>query len=60
MRNQWYVAATTTRVKARPMAVRILDEPIVLFRDAAKRVSALRDRCSHRNVQLSLGHVKDG
>ena len=42
------------------MALRILEEPIVLFRDGSGRVSALQDRCSHRNVQLSGGEVKDG
>ena len=60
MREQWYVGATSAQVGSQPLAVRILDEPIVLFRDGAGRVSALPDRCSHRNALLSGGVVRDG
>jgi phenylpropionate dioxygenase-like ring-hydroxylating dioxygenase large terminal subunit len=60
VRNYWYVAAAAADVTSKPVAMRILDEALVLFRDAQGRAAVLQDRCSHRNVQLSLGKVKDG
>lgn len=60
MRNQWYVACRSDELKHKPLASRILSEPLVLFRDASGRATALLDRCPHRNVQLSLGTVKEG
>jgi phenylpropionate dioxygenase-like ring-hydroxylating dioxygenase large terminal subunit len=60
MRNFWYIAADARDLRARPLARRILGEPIVLFRDAEGRPQALLDRCPHRNVKLSGGTVADG
>jgi phenylpropionate dioxygenase-like ring-hydroxylating dioxygenase large terminal subunit len=60
VRNQWYVAATDAQVSQRPLAVRILEEPLVLFRDGQGKTAALQDRCAHRNVSLSLGTVQNG
>lgn len=60
MKNHWYVAAEASELKAKPLARVLAGEQIVLFRDASGRAAALRDRCSHRNVQLSRGWVKDG
>lgn len=60
MKDHWYVAAESAELKARPLARTIDGEPIVLFRDARGQAAALRDRCSHRNVQLSRGWVKEG
>lgn len=60
MREQWYVAAAAADLKRKPLAVEILDERLVLFRDETGTARALKDRCPHRNVQLSLGKVADG
>jgi phenylpropionate dioxygenase-like ring-hydroxylating dioxygenase large terminal subunit len=60
MRNHWYIACESTQLKAKPLARRILGEPIVLFRDATGTATALVDRCPHRNVQLSGGKVVEG
>lgn len=60
MRNYWYVAAESRALTNRPLARKILGEPIVLFRDGAGKAAALVDRCPHRNVQLSLGAVTNG
>lgn len=57
MRNFWYIAATSKSVKRKPFASKILDEPILLFRDNNLKVTALFDRCPHRNVHLSNGKV---
>jgi phenylpropionate dioxygenase-like ring-hydroxylating dioxygenase large terminal subunit len=42
------------------LARRVLDEPLVVFRDARGRAVALRDRCVHRNAPLSAGVVVGG
>lgn len=60
MRDHWYVAAESSELKGKPLARMIDGEPLVLFRDQAGHAAALRDRCSHRNVQLSRGQVKEG
>ncbi|MGH6989606.1 MAG: Rieske 2Fe-2S domain-containing protein, partial [Stellaceae bacterium] len=41
----------------KPLARRILDEPVVLFRDRAGHAAAIADRCCHRGTPLSLGEV---
>ncbi len=55
--SSWYRAAPSSRLAAAPVACRVLDHDIVLFRDAAGTAHALLDRCCHRGVRLSLGTV---
>jgi phenylpropionate dioxygenase-like ring-hydroxylating dioxygenase large terminal subunit len=56
----WYIACATSRVNARkPLALVMSETPVVLFRTPAG-VTALLDRCPHRNVPLSLGEVEAG
>ena len=57
IRNAWYIAAWTDEVKQQPLARRICNEPVVLFRDRSGRPAALVDRCCHRSAPLSLGEV---
>ena len=58
LRNAWYIAAWADEVGGdQPLARRICNEPIVLFRDGAGRVGALTDRCCHRAAPLSMGSV---
>jgi phenylpropionate dioxygenase-like ring-hydroxylating dioxygenase large terminal subunit len=57
----WYVACKSSELGASPIARRIFDTPIVLFRGTNGVAGVLVDRCPHRNVPLSLGRVnKDG
>ena len=58
--NQWYVVLSTSQVKQRPIGVTRMGEKLVFWRDAAGKVSCLRDRCVHRGVQLSKGKVLQG
>ncbi len=60
MKNYWYVAAYSKDLKEKPLACKILDEPIVLFRNKEGKASALVNRCPHRNVFLSKGRVISG
>ena len=55
LRNAWYIAAWADEIGAEPLARRICNEPLVLFRDGAGRVGALADRCCHRAAPLSMG-----
>ncbi len=43
-----------------PVAVRVLGDDVVLWRDAAGTPRAAPDRCPHRGTRLSLGRVCDG
>ena len=43
-----------------PVAVRLLGEDVVLWRDAAGTPRAASDHCPHRGTRLSLGRVCDG
>jgi vanillate O-demethylase monooxygenase subunit len=53
----WYVAATSAEVADSPLARRVLDTPIVLWRDSSGTTRAFRDRCAHRGFPLSQGRV---
>jgi len=60
LKDYWYIAAESRQVKKRPVAVSALGQRLVLFRTDDGHVAALEDRCSHRNVALSLGEVSSG
>src|SRR5260370_9439515 len=57
IRNAWYIAAWADELKEKPLARRICNDPIVLFRDPGGQPSALLDRCCHRSAPLSLGEI---
>jgi vanillate O-demethylase monooxygenase subunit len=57
LRNYWYVAAWNDEVGRTPLARKILNEDIVLFRRTDGAVVALEDRCAHRRLPLSAGNV---
>jgi phenylpropionate dioxygenase-like ring-hydroxylating dioxygenase large terminal subunit len=57
LRNQWYCAGFTHELKDTPLAIRVLDEPIVLYRLPDGTAAALYDRCPHRFAPLSRGQV---
>lgn len=57
----WHPVAFAHEVGAQPLAVRLLDVPLVLYRTGADRsVTVARDRCPHRGVRLSLGRISGG
>lgn len=59
LRNCWYVAAWSHELSAaQPIARRIIDEPLVLYRSPAGTPVTLQDRCCHRHAPLSLGQVE--
>ncbi len=55
--NHWYVVARSSEVQKMPLSVTLWNHPIVVYRDDSGAVHALEDRCPHRQVKLSHGHV---
>src|SRR5688572_22175955 len=60
LRPYWYIGCASMRLGRRPLAARILDQPLVLFRDEHGTPHALEDRCCHRGAPLSEGSVERG
>jgi phenylpropionate dioxygenase-like ring-hydroxylating dioxygenase large terminal subunit len=58
LRNVWYVAGFSADLRPGDrMGRRFLNEPVVLFRTGSGLLGALEDRCCHRAMPLSEGHV---
>jgi phenylpropionate dioxygenase-like ring-hydroxylating dioxygenase large terminal subunit len=53
----WHPVAQTIDVADKPVSVQLLEQALVLWRDAAGQVHAWADRCPHRGAKLSLGRV---
>jgi phenylpropionate dioxygenase-like ring-hydroxylating dioxygenase large terminal subunit len=53
----WYVLATSSELRRRPLAKRLHGVPLVVFRGADGKAGTLLDRCPHRNIPLSAGQV---
>jgi phenylpropionate dioxygenase-like ring-hydroxylating dioxygenase large terminal subunit len=59
-RPAWYAALASQRLAQGPVAARVLDHDLALWRDASGAPRAVHDSCLHRGTQLSLGEVTDG
>lgn len=55
--NYWTPVLPVSELGESPVSVTLAGEQIVLFRTQSGEIRALRDRCSHRSVALSLGRV---
>lgn len=60
LRAAWHPVCYAAGLGAGPRAAMLLDERLVLWRDARGAPRALRDRCVHRGTALSLGAVAGG
>ena len=58
LENFWYAAAWSAEITAKPLARRILDRPVALFRTEGGKAAAFDDCCPHRMVPLSRGTVE--
>jgi len=54
----WYPVAFAHEVTEQPLAVRLLDERVVVYRISGGTLVAAKDICCHRGVPLSLGRVE--
>lgn len=59
-RTLWHPVALADALSQAPLAVQLLGEPLVLWRDAAGAAQAWPDRCPHRGARLSFGRVTEG
>lgn len=57
LQNTWYAAGWSADIRREPLARKIIDQPIVLYRTEAGEVVALLDMCPHRFAALSLGKL---
>lgn len=58
LKNVWYVALPSHElIGQKPQARKIMNEPIVFYRDSQGKVAAMRDICPHRGIPLSYGRV---
>ena len=62
LRRYWQPAALSEELPpdGAPLPVRLLDEDLVLFRDAHGEPGLLGIHCSHRGADLSYGRLEDG
>lgn len=62
LRRYWQPVALShdVSVDGAPVALRILGEDLVLFRDSSGKAGLLALRCAHRLADLSYGRVEDG
>ncbi len=58
--DHWYVVAEGDDLADGPIAVRLLDRPLVVWRGPDGTPVAAPDRCPHREAPLSAGRVADG
>lgn len=56
----WHPVALASDLDSQPLAVRLLECDVVLWRDDEAAVHAWADQCPHRGARLSLGRVQDG
>jgi phenylpropionate dioxygenase-like ring-hydroxylating dioxygenase large terminal subunit len=59
LHHYWHAVALSQDVTDKPVAVKLLDHPVVLWR-STDRVAAFRDLCIHRGTPLSLGWIDNG
>jgi phenylpropionate dioxygenase-like ring-hydroxylating dioxygenase large terminal subunit len=52
--------AGAAEVTGEPLAALLLEQPLVLWRDATGAIQAWADQCPHRGARLSLGRVCQG
>jgi vanillate O-demethylase monooxygenase subunit len=57
VRNAWYIAAWADELDNSLLARTIMNQPMVVYRDADGKVGALEDRCCHRGAPLTHGTV---
>ena len=57
VRNCWYVCARRDEIGRKPLARRLLETDVVMYRTGAGQPVAMRDRCPHRAFPLSKGKL---
>lgn len=55
--NAWYCAAWTEEVTRTPIARRVLNNPVLMFRSTDGSIAAMSNVCAHRFAPLDRGEV---
>ena len=58
--NHWYLICPEKELQKQIINRKILNEEIIIFRNGQGAITALENRCCHRNVRLSLGYLDQG
>lgn len=58
--HRWYAVADAASVREAPVGFELFEVPYVMWRSEDHGLTAVRDRCSHREARLSLGTVENG
>jgi len=59
LRRCWHLVGDSSVLGSAPVAVTLLDEPLVLWRDSARVVHAFRDVCVHRGTTRRTRYALD-
>ncbi len=59
LRRFWHPILMSERLSDRPLAVRVLGEDLVLFRDLAGNIGLVDKFCSHRGMSLEFGIIAE-
>jgi phenylpropionate dioxygenase-like ring-hydroxylating dioxygenase large terminal subunit len=54
----WHPLCLNTNLGAAPLAITLLGEDLVLWRDASGSPVLMKNQCPHRGARLSLGRVR--
>ena len=58
-RRFWQPVALSRELKDLPLAIKIMDEELVVFRDLGARLGLLQLHCSHRGTSLEYGIISE-
>jgi len=58
-RRYWLVVGTTKELRDIPVAVKVLGEELVLFRDLNGRIGLVGLHCPHRGSSLEYGDIEE-
>lgn len=59
-KNQWYVVGLSKELKDNLISRKVLNIPLIIFRNVEGKAVALEDRCCHRGMPLSSGTLENG
>lgn len=59
MRRFWHPVAMAEQLKDKPVAIRILGEDLVVFRDKSGAPGLVHKHCAHRRMSLEFGRIEE-
>lgn len=60
LRRYWQPVALASDLRDKPIAIKVMGEDLVLFRDEAGKIGLMGLLCPHRCADLSYGRIEDG